>query len=100
MTREALMATLFDMAVDHFWQATQAGITGDQLNCVVQMANGLQQFCAGVQTSTGSSDPLFQMAISHFWQAQQSGISGNQPDCLTQMASGLQQFCAAVGARS
>jgi len=97
MTREAFMATLFDMAVDHFWQAQQAAMSGDQLNCALQMASGLQQFCAGMQA--GSSDALFQMAIDHFWQAQQAAMSGDQLNCLLQTANGLQQFCGAVGAQ-
>jgi len=36
------MATMFDMAIDHFWRAQQATMKSNQLDCLSQMANGLQ----------------------------------------------------------
>jgi hypothetical protein len=90
------MASSFDMAIDHFWQAQQAAMASDQLNCVLQMANGLQLFCGAMQESAGSSDSSFRMAIDHFWLAQQAGMASDQLNCVLQMANGLQLFCGAL----
>ena len=88
------MATIFDMAIDHFWRAQQAAMNSNQLDCLGQMANGLQLFCGAVKGS--NPDRAFDMAIDHFWRSQQAGMRGNQSELLLQMSTGLQQFCAAT----
>jgi hypothetical protein len=90
------MASEFDMAIDHFWRAQQASMKSDQLECIGQMANGLQLFCVAVKKSVSKPDPMFQMAIDHFWRAQQASMKSDQLECVGQMANGLQLFCAAV----
>jgi hypothetical protein len=68
----------------------------NQLDCLLQMANGLQLFCGAVKDSVGSPNTTFDMAIEHFWRAQQTAMRSNQLDCLLQIANGLQLFCGAV----
>src|SRR5262249_19092861 len=91
---EALVASSFDMAIDHFWRAQQAAMNSKQLDCLGQMANGLQLFCGAVKRS--SPDRTFVMAIDHFRRAHQAAMKSNELDCIGQMANGLQLFCGAV----
>jgi hypothetical protein len=91
---EAFMASTFDMAIDHFWRTQQAAMNSNQLDCLGQMANGLQLFCGAVKGN--NPDRVFDMAIDHFWRAQQAAMNSNQLECLGQMANGLQLFCGAV----
>jgi hypothetical protein len=88
------MATMFDMAIDHFWRAQQATMKSNQLDCLSQMANGLQLLSGALKGS--NPDSMFDMAIDHFWRAQQATMKSNELDCLSQMANGLQLLSGAL----
>jgi len=92
---EALMTSTFDMAIDHFSRSQQATTNEER---VLQIANGLQLFCAAVQRQHHHPDAMFQMAIDHFWRAQEALMKSipSPEECLLQIASGLQLFCAAT----
>ena len=93
------MSNTFDAAVDHFWRAQQGLINGSsgEADALLQIANGLQLFCAALKARHRHPDIMFGSAIDHFWRAQQTLMKDvNKADALVQVANGLQLFCAAT----
>jgi hypothetical protein len=93
------MSNMFDAAIDHFWRAQQGLINGSsgEADAMLQIANGLQLFCAAVKAKHRHPDVMFDTAIDHFWRAQRILMKDvNKADSLLQVANGLQLFCAAT----
>jgi len=58
------MATMFDMAIDHFWRAQQATMKSNQLDCLSQMANGLQLLSGALKEAIPTACLTWQLIIS------------------------------------